>query len=167
MDSLNRSLAGLFIVSAALAGYAQSQPQWLTAARTAWNSLAEIWDLQQGEQQRKIDLDRQQDVILRRIAAKEEVIEQLVAGRIDLYTAAARFRALNDLPPQAWDNLRLAFPGETIAEQACRQVIGSVESRQRHHSPGEAEDWACRLEADLQEHLQRYGTVRLPADEAR
>jgi hypothetical protein len=47
-------------------------------------------------------------------------------------------------------------------ERACRQVIAWVRDREATPSPDGSEELACRLEAELQDHLGRHGDVRLP-----
>jgi hypothetical protein len=102
-------------------------------------------------------------VLLRRIAAKDEVIDRLLAGDLTLLEAAAWFRRLNADPPHlAMDYSMLA--GDSEEEKVCRQVISWV----GHHlamkaaSASEAHDVVHRLEGELQERLRRDGRVELP-----
>src|SRR5262245_20580915 len=75
------------------------------AARRRWEELAR-WD----------------DVVLERIEAKEEVIEELLAGRLGLLEAAACFAHIADTPPELRDDGDRFFAGATRGERLCRQV---------------------------------------------
>lgn len=85
---------------------------------------------------------------LGRVRAKEEVVAQLVAGRLPLFEAAARFRELSDAAAES-------------GERVCRTVIGWAHLALRDH-PERAERLSNDLEQELQEHLKRFGGVRLP-----
>jgi hypothetical protein len=107
------------------------------------------------------ELDRRREAVLRSIAVKEGVVAQLIAGRLTLPQAAARFRDLkaespdDDAPPgPACDR------GE--GERLCRQVMGWADSWLADHAPERAGAVAARLEAELRRLRDRTGTVRLP-----
>jgi hypothetical protein len=88
---------------------------------------------------------------LARVATKQRVVEQVIAGRLSLMEAATRFRAAGrGLLPAAED-------GETV----CRTVIGWAELALRDR-PERASAVAERLEGELRWHLERYGGVDLP-----
>jgi hypothetical protein len=107
------------------------------------------------------ELERRRKAVLRRIAAKERVVAELVAGRLTLRQATARFRdlkgELHDVPPPpglAW--------GGSAGEWHCREVMGWADGWLAEHAPARAAAVAARLEAELRRHRDPTGTVRLP-----
>jgi len=80
-----------------------------------------------------------------------------------LFEAVVQFqRAEQGLPAAAWRlrALRLAFSGKTDAERWCRKVIHYLQITWPESA--RASGAARRLEGELDRHLRRYGTVRLP-----
>ncbi len=68
-------------------------------------------------------LDIEDDEIKRRIDLKETIIEELLAGRITLAEATAKFTELNATRPKYMEAIRASFPGATDQEKAARNVI--------------------------------------------
>jgi hypothetical protein len=84
----------------------------------------------------------------------------LLAGRLTLFEAAAGFRAMRQVKARYLQPDPLPFPGKTEEEQLCRQVLVYVETVSQGESGPAAV--VARLHKDLQEHLERSGTVHLP-----
>ncbi len=105
-------------------------------------------------------LERQRQAVLARMAAKDRVVAELVAGRLTLSQAAARFRGLSVALPDG------AHPpgaeGRTEGERLCREVMARAAVWLADHAPDRAAAVAARLEAELRQQLGRDGTVRLP-----
>jgi len=95
---------------------------------------------------------------LRCIALKQAIVADLISGRLPLLEATARFRQAGGGAPAA----RLPARGEPAAEDWCRTVIGwallALSDR-----PERAEAVSEHLEQELQTHLARHGSVRLPS----
>jgi hypothetical protein len=103
-------------------------------------------------------------VLPRRVKAKARVVEQVAAGRIDLFEAAAWFRYFNETPPDCPAEPIPAWPGATPEEKLCREVIANV--RKDTHDLGSesrAEALAAQLERELTDVLARSGGVVLPS----
>jgi hypothetical protein len=101
-----------------------------------------------------------------RSESKRQVARDLLAGRICLLEAAARFRQLNAPPPEADTSLfrgASVFPGRTEEERLCRQVIQWAATEFEDGGRPTAASAACRrrLEGELQALLER-GPVLLP-----
>jgi hypothetical protein len=96
--------------------------------------------------------------------AKRQVTEELLAGRITLPRAAARFRDINAAPGAAGRPLEGNVPGATEEERLCRQVISwAAAQAELPRQPGSGLPTRDRLEAELNALLQRnHGTVPLP-----
>ena len=90
------------------------------------------------------------DDVLRRIAIKEAIITELLAGRTTLADASERFAALNGARPDYVATLREVFPGATDQETYARNVISFALPR----VPAQDRDaLSSRLEAELQQIL--------------
>lgn len=105
-------------------------------------------------------------IVMRRIKAKTNIIEKLLAGELTLFEAGAWFRYLNSEPKSTpnfhWENL----PGNDSNEKICRQVITWTEGRMRHQAPAsEIAEVLRRLEEELCRHIADNGKVILPAFE--
>jgi hypothetical protein len=106
-------------------------------------------------------LTRQDEAILRRSAAKQDICRALAAQQLTLLEAAGRFRDLDESGAFFdWTIFCEAFPGKTAAERHCREAI-----RHTHEflwdRPGEADVVCTCLDAELNRHL-REGTLVLP-----
>jgi hypothetical protein len=95
--------------------------------------------------------------------ARQAVLADLVARRLTLREAAARFRDLaQDTPDYPWYLLRASFPGPTDDERFCHQVIRHVQSYVSVVRPDEEAEVVARLEAELEACREPDGTIRLP-----
>jgi hypothetical protein len=112
-------------------------------------------EIRRGEQ-----LDAAGPIIMHGLERKSEIARELIAGRLTLFEAAARFKAVNAARPANLPPILDPYPGATYEERLCRQVIVFADT-ELEGSYDRAE-FVARLEADLQEHLDRHGTVVLP-----
>src|SRR5262245_37262773 len=95
-----------------------------------------------------------------RMLAKKLIALEAAAGRRSLVEAAALFRELNRLPPEAIlvPPMNEAFPrsrlpGRTDEERLCRQVVVYASVALGDGPPGDAEAAVARLEAEFFEEL--------------
>jgi hypothetical protein len=123
--------------------------------------LPEAWAQLVEEAERSQDLEDARAAVEGRVQAKAAIAEDLVAGRLTLLQAAARFRDLNSRPPRFhWDRFRLAYPGTTDDERHCYEVLAAAQAfagSLKRRPPNPLLD---RLEQELRQHLQN-GTVQL------
>jgi hypothetical protein len=103
-----------------------------------------------------------------RIAAKNHIVDEVIAGRLSLVRAAALFDALNRLSPHIMKvplsdpcALRPRFPANTDEEQLCWQVLSGCVSKLAEDQD-RLEATLVRLEAEFKEELRRGQTVRWP-----
>jgi hypothetical protein len=116
--------------------------------------------------QREAVLEDEERATLARMQAREEVLADLRAEKISLLEAAARFGALNRQIDNGDRHTLRAFRGNSEGERLCRQVIQRVKYREPDQPDPEALAFRHRLEAQLEELLQRDGMVQLPETDA-
>jgi hypothetical protein len=105
-------------------------------------------------------LDRRLQVTFWMVGRLQGFTSDLLAGRCNLFEAAAGFRAVQQVTEKYMKPVPPPFPGATEEERLCRQVIVFVEQHLRDEPSRDT--FVARLERHLEEHLQRYGTIRLP-----
>jgi hypothetical protein len=98
----------------------------------------------------------------RHAQAKRAVVTELLADRLTLVEAAARFRELDADLPETRDRLLQAYPGVSYEEALCRQVIGHARGELEVRAPEQMRSVVARLEAELQAHLESEAGLRLP-----
>jgi hypothetical protein len=84
----------------------------------------------------------------------------VIAGRLTLLEAAARFQAITLSRPAHMPVSLAGYPGGSDEERFCRQVIAYVESLLEDVSERRAV--VVRLNCELRAHLAIFGTVVLP-----
>jgi hypothetical protein len=105
-------------------------------------------------------VDLCQDLV-RRHVEKQRLAGEVLAGRLTLLEAAARFRDLDDQPRTAGgEALRSTYPGASDEECQCRAVLQYVRVVLPDW-PGAHPAAVKRLEAELRDLLE-HGNLRLP-----
>jgi hypothetical protein len=137
------------------------------------NRVSEVWNPRDrhgkpislvGEHKKRVRLDQQIAKAMDRIAFKEKIVSSVLAGEMTLFEAAAGFAEADAAFPEDLDPLH-AFSGASEEEKLCRLVIEwVVKSAADERSADETALLRTKLEAELQEHLDRYDMVKLPND---
>ena len=115
------------------------------------------------EARRGARLEAQLAQLQKRQATKRRVGAALRAQRITLFEAAARFHDLDlqDRKPDRYTAfLRASYRGHSDGERLCRRVIEYVGAMEA--DPARARKIVKGLEANLEAHLARNGTIQLP-----
>jgi hypothetical protein len=107
------------------------------------------------------ELEDQVKRVQERCHAKDAVVTDLIAGRLTLFEAAARFRNLNSSNPQAEQWLGYQYPDQPYELGLCRSIIHRVELELGSRASGQEDGIVARLETELAKHLQRHGRVCL------
>jgi hypothetical protein len=94
------------------------------------------------------------------LEAREQVAREVIAGRVTLLEAAARFQAITLSRPAHLPMSLAGFPGNSEEERICRQVIHFVEIQMEGHPDASAE--VARLNRELQDQLAQTGVIILP-----
>lgn len=122
---------------------------------------ADVWNMPALKEQVRVSeaeedrLDDEDSEVMRRIAVKEAIITDLLAGRTTLTDATARFVALNASRPQYLQALRDTYPGTTDDEMFARNVISFAVARVPAHQRSEL---SSRLEGELRRSLAAVTT---------
>ena len=111
------------------------------------------------------ELDAQIEESIQRCKAKEDLVREVIAGRLTLLEAAARFRDVNASCPKARTFLQRAFASLPYEHALCRQIIAYAEAELRDQGSDQKDRVLHRLEAELAEHLRQHGKVCLPGDD--
>ncbi len=123
--------------------------------------LVELIGLPVEEGRRGRELDEARRAALHRMELKEETIKAVLAGRLGLVEAAARFRDLDERNADFnWQAFRGIHPGASDDERHCRKVLAALEWF-REQAPRRVDTARSRLGAELEQHLRR-GPIRLP-----
>jgi len=91
--------------------------------------------------------------VLQCLVVKQQIINELIAGRIELWDAAARFHVLHRTAAACIERATGMPAAASDGENLCRTVIGWV-YLSLSHRPEEAERVSERLERELQRHLE-------------
>lgn len=117
---------------------------------------ADVWNVPALKEQVRVStaeesrLTEEDNDVLRRIAIKDAIITDLIAGRTTLSEATDRFTALNADRPRYMDALRESFAGATDQEKFARNVISFAIARAEPH---ERVALSSRLETDLRQMI--------------
>jgi len=114
-----------------------------------------------GRGQWDADLEHRCQVFVCRTAARDRAVRALLAERLTLGQAAARFRAVErELPVTSGPSWTEGGPGED--ERLCRYVIAWAHHWVAGTLPAAVDPVARRLEAELERLRGPDGVVRLP-----
>jgi hypothetical protein len=124
-----------------------------------WNVPAVLDSIQQGAQLNE-RLEEQLQAVHERSAAKDEVAEDVAAGRLTLLEGAARFRDLDASASEGYRRgWRQLVKGASDEERYCRQVLSYLEAVLRDR-PAASAAIRARLETELRRRLE-HGELRL------
>jgi hypothetical protein len=159
VKSTSRRLWIAGVLGLVLAGISSAHPTWPTDLGVDFWNVPALKERLVSDRQLADQLATADRHVMRRIAAKETIIDDLVAGRIGLLEAAADFRALNAGRPAYLMVIRSIYPEMTDDERLCRNVIGYVEAGGEGDEDGRA--LIHRLTEELQT-LKATGRLQLP-----
>jgi hypothetical protein len=143
----------------ALAGVSVARPSWpADLGVDFWNVPALNARLKRHHKV-AVELERQDETVMRRIAVKEAIVADLIAERVSLVEAAAQFRALNAGRRDYLTVIRSTYPGRTDDERICHNVIAFVEAAVNSDEDGRYTVY--RLTEELR-RLADGGTLVLP-----
>lgn len=86
--------------------------------------------------------------IQRRIAIKEGLVADLIAGRTTLACVAEQFLALNQGRPEYMRVIRVTYPGASDFEKSAHNVIGYVEGELARYPAAQQDEVRRRLQTE-------------------
>lgn len=161
MNLMSRLLSGLFVAVAVLLGFTSFSIDWLLELYAPTdrygNSISFLENQRRGEM-----LSREMEATYQRLCSKDRIIEALRTGEMTLCEAAAAFRSLHR-EPQTWHDPCRPRPAHEDGVSWCRLVIewGTI-TVGINRSMGESKIFRQRLEAELQDQMDYFGTMTLP-----
>ncbi len=103
-----------------------------------------------GEIELRENLELVNREIQRRIAIKEVLIAELIAGQTTLAAVTDQFLIMNQCRPEYMIIIRATYPGNTDFEKTAHNVIGFVGAELPRLSPAAQTEVCDRLETQLQ-----------------
>ncbi|MCE9562794.1 MAG: hypothetical protein K8U57_12175 [Planctomycetes bacterium] len=88
--------------------------------------------------------------IQRRIAIKEALVAELIAGRTTLAAVSDEFLALNRPRQEYMTIIRATYPGNTDEEKSAHNVIGYVTGELVRYPQATRDEVLARLQSELQ-----------------
>jgi hypothetical protein len=157
MTGYSRRLLCCVLILSVLAGLGVLPFWWRAAVGLDGGNGSATTDQSTDEWERGKRLDRAAQDTLDRVAAKQQVLWDLIDRRLSLVEAAARFRELDrDCPisnlPPGW----VERPGASDEEKQCRYVIAYLNGM-LVNDPERAQAETRRLEVELQAVLSHGG----------
>jgi hypothetical protein len=166
MRGLTHRLTVLFGTFAAFAGFVYFNPEAVASLATDWAEASVAESTEGVKDDQLARLSSRDEMVLRRLDAKEKVAVELCEGRLSLREAAVWFQRINssDLP-SGWKG-PLPFPGATAGERQLRQVLAWVECRCK---PGDSRSVMLmeRLHREMDLCLACEGVADLEGEEGR
>jgi hypothetical protein len=161
MVLVSRLLSSLFVVIALLLTLASLPSEWLLDLCAPTDQFGNRISLIEAQRRGK-QLSREVKAAIARLEIKDRITEALMGDKMTLIDAAVCFRSLYE-DPKSWHHPYRPRPEPDDAESWCIEVMNWTEMRVRlTHSLDQAEALRQRLEAELQEQMDRYSIVTLP-----
>jgi hypothetical protein len=116
--------------------------------------LAVAADIPQYREQSRLtaSLDAQVEAVFARAEAQNQIVEEVIAGKMTLLIAAEKIGELYAKEPESMLSVRFAFPGDTDKECLCRHVLFIVKVALEDR-PSQAETVIPRLESEMHDYL--------------
>lgn len=148
--------AGLVVI-ATVALIAVTYPNGLSAAVHDLRDYARLTGEMSELSEADADMTVRSGEMITRLSAKEAIVKELVAGRLTLETATARFITLNGDDQQALRMLQSRYDGSTLEEKMARNVIDHASAMLYHMRDQDGRTMMARLDRQFRE---RYGHPR-------
>ena len=106
--------------------------------------------------------------LMHRIAIKNELIAELIAGRTTFPEVTQKFLVMNQSHPEYMTSIRAAYPGDTDEEKTAQNVLGYVRAELEQETPARRAEVLARLRVQYEAAYQSEvgaGLTRDPAPE--
>jgi hypothetical protein len=145
-----RSLVlGSFLSALAVAGLC-SHPSFAKDAGFDFWNVDELQQQKMTDQEKHQRMSRQNEIVLRRLDLREDVMKELLNEQISFEEATARFVEFNQTLPTKV-GVAVTFPGKTEEDRAAWQLLSYLSSRRTPFAKALREEWECILTSRLAE----------------
>lgn len=159
------SACASFLFLIVMGGY-QASPESFAACGLDLVNAPYWYSALSASQRKSEELNAKLDTIFARTQAKNDIVRDLIAGRLTVVQATVRFRDLPGLTHDFWVMTTAFERGVSHEERLCRYTIGWVEyyfKQECETLSVEAKETMARLNQELRDHLiQNDGIVNLP-----
>src|SRR5947209_18535399 len=121
-----RALVAVACVLSLTAGVLTAMPDFAADNGLDFWNLSEHRTRLDAALRRQEQLEREGTVIVNRTAARAEVVEGVIAGRIGPEEAARTFEQLNRTDAETLERIRRCYPDGTDEVRAARQLVSHV-----------------------------------------
>ncbi|MCI0463915.1 MAG: hypothetical protein L0Z62_43835 [Gemmataceae bacterium] len=149
MQMLARLALSVSVLGLLLGAACFTRPAWMARMNLDVWELPELLSWAEQERQREAELNDLATTLLGRMELKEQVQKELIAGRVSLTGAAARYRRLVPPTHYFWDHLRCTYPSMSDSESLCQYLVDCALLAVRDHP--ERGQVQARLRAELAE----------------
>jgi hypothetical protein len=109
-----------------------------------WN-VFEFQDRAAQAEQESRRAEREDTIVMNRLAVRHEIIRDVLDGRLTFEEASQRYADLNRSQPAALNFVRKAFPGKTDDEKAAWQLAAHLRHFGEPLAVALGEEWECVL----------------------
>ena len=161
-----RSLCAFAVFALLLLLVTHARPEWLQCLGLNLGTASDDLRFLQREIERQDELDAYAVRLRQSLKAKEDLIANLVEGRIALPEAAKRFRDLSAGIPGVMDYVNTFEPGGSEDDRLCHYLTNCIRFMARDR-PEKLRPVVARLEAELEQHLAQHRALSLPGQKPR
>jgi hypothetical protein len=118
------------------------------------------------EEQRELEshLDVIKGEVVRRVAIKNALVAELIAGRTTLSEVTGQFLILNQSRPDVMAIIRATYPGSTDQEKSAHNVIAYLRVELNHAPPAEQTEVLTRLKIEFDRAYPANSGWAFPGD---
>jgi predicted aminopeptidase len=139
---------GAFLIALLAVGMSV-YPSFAAESTADFFDMPDLQQMIRAEERLDRELARVDQEVLHRLACRQEVVSDLVAGRISFALAVRTFVDLNRSDPAAQRLTRMVFGGRTDEERGARQVIAHVRALNTKQTDELAAELECAFAAGL------------------
>jgi hypothetical protein len=136
-----RTAAVVFALAAAAAAHSRWGAALVAEAFEARSARVEF----RAEQELHDHLALVSRDLMHRIAIKNELIAELIAGRTTFPEVTQKFLVMNQSHPEYMTSIRAAYPGDTDEEKTAQNVLGYVRAELEQETPTRRAEVLARL----------------------
>jgi hypothetical protein len=144
------------------------------AAHSRWGTslIAEALDARGARVELREEVELQDHLalvnrdILHRIAIKNDLIAELIAGRTTLPEVTQKFLVMNQSHSEYMTSIRATYPGDTDEEKTAQNVLGYIQAELARETPARRAEILGRLKAQFEAAYPSEFGADLPGDPA-